>query len=101
MPRSVESAVSAFTLTPREAPAVLADASAAAERFGRRTVPTAEEEIWRYSRIDELDLDRFTPARRPTPTVTGPTTCVVDADDADCSSDDARPTCSPSSNDAF
>ena len=25
-------------------------------------LPTAEQEIWRYSRIGELDLDRFRPA---------------------------------------
>ena len=33
----------------------------AAERFGALSVPSAAEEIWRYSRIGELDLDRFTP----------------------------------------
>ena len=40
-----------------------------------RPCPRAEEEVWRYSRIDELDLDRFAPAagghhrhpRRPRP----------------------------------
>ena len=36
--------------------------AAAAERAGRTPLPTAEEEIWRYSRIGELDLDRFVPA---------------------------------------
>lgn len=35
---------------------------AAAERAGRTPLPTAEEEIWRYSRIGELDLDRFAPS---------------------------------------
>lgn len=34
---------------------------AAAERFAAASLPTADEEIWRYSRIAELDLDRFTP----------------------------------------
>src|SRR5687768_10166940 len=34
---------------------------AAAERFGAAPMPTAEEEVWRYSRIGELDLDRFSP----------------------------------------
>ena len=34
---------------------------AAAERFAAAPWPTTEEEIWRYSRIDELDLERFTP----------------------------------------
>jgi Fe-S cluster assembly protein SufD len=36
-----------------------ASRSAAAERAAARTMPSAEEEIWRYSRIAELDLDRF------------------------------------------
>jgi Fe-S cluster assembly protein SufD len=34
---------------------------AAAERFATLTLPTSQEEIWRYSRIGELDLDRFRP----------------------------------------
>jgi Fe-S cluster assembly protein SufD len=32
---------------------------AAAERFTTATLPTPDEEVWRYSRIGELDLDRF------------------------------------------
>jgi Fe-S cluster assembly protein SufD len=36
---------------------------AAAERFAVAPMPSASEEIWRYSRIDQLDLDRFGPAR--------------------------------------
>jgi Fe-S cluster assembly protein SufD len=35
--------------------------SAAAERLADLTWPTTEEEIWRYSRVDDLDLDRFRP----------------------------------------
>jgi Fe-S cluster assembly protein SufD len=35
--------------------------AAAAERLDDLRWPTTEEEIWRYSRIDELDLDRFRP----------------------------------------
>ncbi len=35
--------------------------TAAAERLAGVSWPTPSEEIWRYSRIDELDLDRFTP----------------------------------------
>jgi len=34
---------------------------AAAERLGTMSWPTPHEEIWRYSRIDELDLARFRP----------------------------------------
>ena len=34
---------------------------AAAERLAEIAWPTADEEIWRYSRIDDLDLDRFRP----------------------------------------
>ena len=32
---------------------------AAFERFSAAELPTESEEVWRYSRIDELDLDRF------------------------------------------
>ena len=35
---------------------------AAAERFATAPLPTPDEEIWRYSRIDQLELDRFVPA---------------------------------------
>jgi Fe-S cluster assembly protein SufD len=35
---------------------------AAAVRFAAAPLPTPSEEIWRYSRIDQLDLDSFTPA---------------------------------------
>ena len=35
---------------------------AAAERFAAGTLPDASEEIWRYSRIGELDLDAYRPA---------------------------------------
>ncbi len=31
----------------------------AAERFVANGLPTSEEEVWRYSRIDELELDRY------------------------------------------
>jgi Fe-S cluster assembly protein SufD len=34
---------------------------AALERFGAAALPTAGLEEWRYSRIDQLDLDRYTP----------------------------------------
>ena len=34
---------------------------AAAERLSTISWPTADEEIWRYSRIGELDLDRYRP----------------------------------------
>jgi Fe-S cluster assembly protein SufD len=37
---------------------------AAAEQLDGITWPTPAEEIWRYSRIDELDLDRFRPLSR-------------------------------------
>ena len=35
---------------------------AAAERFAALSLPTESEEIWRYSRIGELDLDAYAPA---------------------------------------
>src|SRR6266508_5265070 len=37
---------------------------AAVEQLDGITWPTDAEEIWRYSRIDELDLDRFRPPSR-------------------------------------
>jgi Fe-S cluster assembly protein SufD len=39
---------------------------AAAERFVASSLPSANEEIWRYSRIEQLDLDAFTPAAATT-----------------------------------
>ncbi|MGH8919292.1 MAG: SufB/SufD family protein, partial [Actinomycetes bacterium] len=36
--------------------------AAAAERFAAADLPTQDLEVWRYSRIDDLDLDRYTPA---------------------------------------
>jgi len=56
------------TFTPDRAgalpgPAWLADRRrAAAERFAETPLPSADEEVWRYSRIGDLDLDRFRPA---------------------------------------
>jgi Fe-S cluster assembly protein SufD len=38
-----------------------ARSAVAAERFAAAPLPSTEEEVWRYSRIDELDLDRLTP----------------------------------------
>jgi Fe-S cluster assembly protein SufD len=40
--------------------------TAAAERFAAASLPTTDEEIWRYSRIEKLDLERFTPAAATT-----------------------------------
>lgn len=50
---------------------------AAAERFAIAPLPTPDEEIWRYSRIDKLDLARFTPARCVTDIAEGSTTSLV------------------------
>src|SRR5207302_4868151 len=36
--------------------------TAAFERFRGLDLPTAAEEIWRYSRIDDIDLERWHPA---------------------------------------
>ncbi|MDQ3946254.1 MAG: Fe-S cluster assembly protein SufD [Actinomycetota bacterium] len=35
---------------------------AAAERFAAGSLPTPSEEAWRYSRIEQFDLDRYQPA---------------------------------------
>ena len=56
------------TFTPETAAALpgrpLAAAApvAAAEAFASSPLPTEKDEVWRYSRIDQLDLDRFRPA---------------------------------------
>ena len=46
---------------------LLARRDAAVDRLDGLEWPTATEEIWRYSRIGELDLDRYRPftAARP------------------------------------
>ncbi len=36
--------------------------TAAAEAFSSSPLPSPKDEVWRYSRIDQLDLDRFHPA---------------------------------------
>jgi Fe-S cluster assembly protein SufD len=51
---------------------------AAAERAATAAWPTPAEEIWRYSRIDDLDLGRYTPGL-PTTTIDGATELVADA----------------------
>jgi Fe-S cluster assembly protein SufD len=52
------------------------------EQLASVPLPTADEEIWRYSRIGDLDLGRFT-AGTLTTTVDGPDDLVVRAFDAD------------------
>ncbi|MBA2496887.1 MAG: SufD family Fe-S cluster assembly protein, partial [Acidimicrobiia bacterium] len=39
--------------------------AAAAERFTAEPLPTAEEEVWRYSRVADIDLVAMTPAPAP------------------------------------
>ena len=48
----------------------LTDRVAAVERAVAMPMPTAEQEVWRYSRIGDLDLDSFRPGAAVT-TVTG------------------------------
>jgi Fe-S cluster assembly protein SufD len=43
------------------APELAVDADAA-EAFAASVLPTTDEEVWRYSRIDDLDLERYRPA---------------------------------------
>lgn len=45
--------------------------ASAIERFAATALPSPDEEIWRYSRIDQLDLERFSPGVCRT-TVSGP-----------------------------
>ena len=48
-----------------------AQRAAALDALAGLELPTTDEEVWRYSRIDDLDLDAFTPvaADGPVPTV--------------------------------
>ena len=50
---------------------------ASAERFAAASLPSPDEEIWRYSRVDKLDLDRFAPGLADT-TVEAPDGVVVE-----------------------
>jgi Fe-S cluster assembly protein SufD len=45
---------------------VQARRAAAFERFASAQLPTDAEEVWRYSRIGQLDLDAYTPLTTPT-----------------------------------
>ncbi len=64
--RDPERSLSTFTvdaIAQLAGPEALVDRRRAAiERWTGASLPTSEEEVWRYSRIDELDLDRFAPA---------------------------------------
>jgi len=55
---------------------------AAFERFAAAPFPTPQQEIWRYSRIDELHLDDFAYGTLTT-TVTGAESFLVDVADGD------------------
>jgi Fe-S cluster assembly protein SufD len=55
---------------------------AAAERAAALALPSADEEIWRYSRIAELDLERFTPGA-PRSEISGPVDWVHTGETAD------------------
>jgi Fe-S cluster assembly protein SufD len=58
--------------------------TAAAEHAAGAAMPTAEQEVWRYSRIGQLDLDVLTPGRATT-TVDGANGYLVDRHDVDTS----------------
>lgn len=55
--------------------------AAAADRAAGAPWPTTAEEIWRYSRIEDLDLGRYAPAPTQT-TIVGGDEWLVDVDDA-------------------
>jgi Fe-S cluster assembly protein SufD len=70
--RSPLSTFSADAIAGLAGPAGLASRRAdAAERFAGASLPTTEEEVWRYSRVDELDLDGFIPGAVATEVVHG------------------------------
>ena len=53
--------------------------SAAAQAFAGATLPSTDEEIWRYSRIDDLSLDDFAPAAGGDVVVPAASQALVDA----------------------
>jgi Fe-S cluster assembly protein SufD len=54
--------ITAETLAAVEGPSWLAPRrQAAIDQFAAGSLPSTGEEVWRYSRIDDLDLDRFAP----------------------------------------
>jgi Fe-S cluster assembly protein SufD len=79
-------------LTPTGAAPARADAIERAAALG---MPTPEDEVWRYSRIAELDLDRFTAGRAET------TVSVVAGHDADVDPEDAPHDVFSALNDAY
>lgn len=84
---------------------------AAAERLAAITWPSTGEEIWRYSRVDDFDLDRYQPRRAEQRSLSVPdldpglvAKGVVVGDLADLDDPDAADwfgTCSDASPDAF
>ncbi|MGC8626897.1 MAG: Fe-S cluster assembly protein SufD [Acidimicrobiales bacterium] len=70
MPDVSRSAFNAGAVAALTGPRLLKDARLAAwERFAAAQLPSESDEIWRYSRIDELDLARYQPqppGREPT-----------------------------------
>ncbi|MGH9187600.1 MAG: Fe-S cluster assembly protein SufD [Acidimicrobiales bacterium] len=78
---STRTTLSAFTIDAARAlpgPEWLRDRRvAAAERFAASTLPTPDEEVWRYSRVAELDLDAF--ALEPQPTAAPIPAALTDA----------------------
>jgi hypothetical protein len=52
----------------------------ARETFAESVLPSVEEEIWRYSRIDDLDLDAFSLPAPPTTAATPATPAVSTPD---------------------
>jgi len=60
-----------------------ADRQAAVDRAAAMAMPTADQEVWRYSRIAELDLARFRPGVARTEVTGAPADVLVDATQAD------------------
>lgn len=54
--------------------------TAAAERALAMPLPSPEEEVWRYSRVAELDLDAYRPEPDPTPVTAIPDAILAEAD---------------------
>ena len=52
---------------------------AAAARTGEPTLPSTDEEVWRYSRVADIDLDGWTPVAGPDPALSTSLTALLEA----------------------
>jgi Fe-S cluster assembly protein SufD len=49
-----------------------------ADRIGEPTLPSTDEEVWRYSRVADIDLDAWSPVPEPDLALSEPLTALLD-----------------------